>query len=75
MAQAKASKPNVLQRFAKYLKDVRSEVRRVVWPGRPEIVNSSLVVLVMLLLMTTFVALVDEAAFQTIINFLARIGR
>jgi preprotein translocase subunit SecE len=75
MAQAKAGKPSIVQRLTKYLKDVRSEVRRVVWPTRPEVVNSSLVVVVMLILMTAFVALIDEGAFQVIINVLGRIGR
>ncbi len=76
MAQAKAAaKPNVFQRLTKYFKDVRSEVRRVVWPTRQDVTNSSLVVVVMLIMMTAFVALIDEAAFQAIINFIGRIGR
>jgi preprotein translocase subunit SecE len=75
MAQAKAAGPGVFQRLGKYFRDVRSELRRVVWPTRQDVVNSSLVVVVMLVLMTTFVSLIDEAAFQVIINFLGRIGR
>jgi preprotein translocase subunit SecE len=77
MAQAKAgtNKPNVLQRITKYFRDVRSELRRVVWPNRAEVVNSSLVVIVTLLVMTTFVAIVDYAASLVIIQYLAKIGR
>ena len=78
MAQAKAAsakQPNVLQRFMKYLKDVRSELGRVVWPQQQDVVNSSLVVLVMLLIMTAFVSIVDLGASQIIIEWLAKIGR
>jgi preprotein translocase subunit SecE len=62
MAQAKAAKtsaanPNVFARLGKYFKDVRAELRRVVWPTRPEVVNSSLVVVVMLVIMTVFVSI------------------
>ena len=76
MAQAKSSgkQPNVFQRLAKYLKDVRSEIKRVVWPTRSEVVNSSLVVLVMLTLMTVFVSIVDGIAYALIINVLGKIG-
>ena len=76
MAQAKSSgkQPNVFQRLAKYFKDVRAEIRRVVWPTRPEILNSSLVVLVMLTLMTIFVSIVDGIAYALIINVLGKIG-
>ena len=76
MAQAKSSgkQPNVFQRLTKYFKDVRSEVRRVVWPTREEIINSSLVVLVMLILMTGFVSIVDGVAYALIINVLGKIG-
>jgi preprotein translocase subunit SecE len=77
MAQAKASgkQPNVLERLTKYFKDVRSEVRRVVWPTRDDVANSSLVVIVMLVIMTGFVSLVDSAAYGIIINVFGKIGR
>jgi preprotein translocase subunit SecE len=76
MAQAKSSgkQPNVFQRLAKYFKDVRSELRRVVWPTRSDVVNSSLVVLVMLALMTIFVSIVDGIAYALIVNVLGKIG-
>ncbi len=74
-AKASASKPNVFQRLGKYFKDVRAEVKRVVWPTRDDVLNSSLVVVVMLIIMTAFVAIVDFATNAVIIDFLAKIGR
>jgi preprotein translocase subunit SecE len=74
MAQAKAAKPNLFQRLMKYFKDVRAELRRVVWPTRNEVVNSSLVVIVMLVIMTAFVAVMDLITNAVIIDFVAKIG-
>ena len=76
MAQTKSSgkQPNAFERLVKYFKDVRSEIDRVVWPTRDDIINSSLVVLVMLILMTGFVSIVDAVAYGLIINVLGKIG-
>ncbi len=77
MAQAskKTAKPNVVSRFTKYLKEVRAELRRVVWPNRPEVVNSSVVVLTTLIIFTAFVSAIDYLASLGIIQWLAKIGR
>ena len=76
MAQAKPTgQLNVFQRLMKYFRDVRSEMRRVVWPTRNEVTNSSMVVLVMLAIMTIFVGVLDYAASGIILNWLAKIGR
>jgi preprotein translocase subunit SecE len=77
MAQAskKTAKPNPLQRFLKYLREVRAELKRVVWPTRPEVVNSSVVVITTLIIFTAFVSLVDFIASTAILDWLAKIGR
>lgn len=54
------TKPNIFARFAQYLRDVRSEMRRVVWPGGTEVRNSSLVVLVTLSFFVAFTLVVDN---------------
>lgn len=58
---SKPSKPNVFKRLGQYFKDVRSEMRRVVWPNRTEIYNSSVVVIVTLVVFGIGVALLDTA--------------
>jgi preprotein translocase subunit SecE len=76
MAQAKTAKqPNVIQRLRKYFKDVWSELHRVVWPGRQDVLNSSVVVIVTLILMTLFVTVFDNLASYVIIDVLGKIGR
>ena len=51
-----------------YFSEVRGEMKKVAWPPRPEILNSSLIVLVGLVVMTALIWVFDWAAVQ-IVNF------
>ena len=68
------AKPNVFARVSSYFQDVRSEMKRVVWPGRTEVINSSVVVIVTLIFFTTFIALTDAVVYQ-VLGLLGKIGR
>ncbi len=68
-----ASKPNVFQRLSKYLSDVRAELKRVVWPQRPEIINSSVVVIITLIFFTVFTFVLDQIIL-VLVNAIAKIG-
>ncbi len=70
---AKAGKPNIFARIGRYLADVRSEMTRVVWPTRPEVVSASGVVLMTLAIFVILILIFDQVAFQ-IIGLLGRIG-
>jgi preprotein translocase subunit SecE len=48
-------------RIVKYIKDVRGEVRKVTWPSRAEVMRLSAIVIVVLVVMSAFMALVDYA--------------
>ena len=75
MAQAaKAAKPNFFQRLTRYFNDVKAEMKRVVWPNRPEIVNMSMVVIVTLIIMVAYVGSLDFVS-QNVIQLLAKMGR
>jgi len=53
----------------KYLKTVRSEVKRISWPSRQELKTSTIVVIVTLVLVTGYLYIVDvllAAIFQKI---------
>lgn len=63
---AKPSKPSVFARLGQYFRDVRSEMKRVVWPNRPEVFNSSVVVVVTLLFFV-FISLVIDGAVQYVL--------
>jgi preprotein translocase subunit SecE len=68
-----ASKPNVFSRMSKYFGDVRAEMRRVVWPTRPDVINSSVVVIVTLIFFTVFTFVVDQVVIF-VISSIAKIG-
>jgi preprotein translocase subunit SecE len=42
-----------------FLREVRGELRKVVWPTRTEVINYSIIVLVTLAILTAFVATQD----------------
>lgn len=42
-----------------YLGEVRTELKKVAWPTRNEVINSSLVVIVTLVLVTVLIAVLD----------------
>ncbi len=77
MAQSNkgAAKPNILARLGKYLKDVRTELRRVIWPSRKEVVNSSVIVVLTLLFFMAFTFIIDGISSYLFIDVLANIGR
>lgn len=48
-------------RITKYLKEVRAEIRKVTWPSRQEVLRLSAIVLIVLVVMSSFMAIVDFA--------------
>lgn len=48
-------------RTAKYFRDVKSEMKKVVWPSKTQIINNSIVVLVVMLISSVVVLGLDTA--------------
>jgi preprotein translocase subunit SecE len=44
-----------------FLREVRAELRKVAWPTRPEVINSTLIVLVAVVIMTSLIFFMDLA--------------
>ena len=40
-----AKKPNIFQRWARSFKDMRGEMKKVVWPTKKQVINYTLIVL------------------------------
>ncbi len=70
---AKPDKPGFFARIGQYFRDVRSEMKRVVWPQRPEVINSSVVVVVTLLFFTALTFVVDAIVVEAL-KLLTQIG-
>ena len=49
------ARPTVRQ----YIREVRAELRKVAWPSRDEVINYSIVVLITLIVLTTFIGVLD----------------
>ncbi|NTW28407.1 MAG: preprotein translocase subunit SecE [Coriobacteriia bacterium] len=69
----KSGKPNVFARLVSYVRDVRSEMKRVVWPSRSEVLNSSVVVITTLLFFIVFIAATDFVVVKAL-GLLSKIG-
>ena len=52
-----------------YLGEVRSEMRKVAWPTKKEVINSTIIVLIAVVVMTTLIFLFDYA-FSKFVLFL-----
>lgn len=63
------AKAGIFARLRSYLHDVRLELKRVVWPSRPEILNSSVVVIITLVFFIAFIYLVDTAIVPVLLAF------
>lgn len=69
----KKAKRNIIKRISGYFGDVIGELKRVVWPTRPEVMNLSMVVIVTLLFFVAFTFVVDQASVH-IVSLIARLG-
>jgi len=55
-----------------FIKEVRSEMKKVAWPSRDEVINYSLIVLAVVVLLTAFVAGLDYAFGEGILALFGR---
>lgn len=51
---------SVMDQFREFVKDVRVEAGKVSWPTREELRDSTIVVIVTVLLVAAFIGLVDQ---------------
>ncbi len=78
-AQQKQEKKKVEKAPAKksrfqFLKDVRSELKRVTWPSRQDVMRWSLVVVAALVFFGVFVAVLDNIVITPILVFVSGLG-
>jgi preprotein translocase subunit SecE len=71
--KAGGERPGVIRAITDYVRDVRVEMSKVSWPTRRELRDSTMVVIVMVVLVSIFIGIVDRAltiAFETLIRML-----
>jgi len=57
--QKKAEKVSWWKRTTQFLKDVRIELKKVIWPSKDEVTNYTAVVLVTVAVVSTFLLVID----------------
>ena len=62
----KKSKPGVFARIGKWLKDMKSELKKVQWPTRKQTVNNTLIVILCVVIVGIFIWIFDALASQII---------
>ncbi|MGB9607951.1 MAG: preprotein translocase subunit SecE [bacterium] len=62
MASVKQSrkKPGLIRRLSNFFREVRAELKKVIWPSREEVAKYTAVVLFMIAVLGAFIALVDQ---------------
>ncbi|TYQ17649.1 UNVERIFIED_CONTAM: preprotein translocase subunit SecE [Acetivibrio alkalicellulosi] len=54
-----AKAPAGKARFAKFFKDIRSELKKVIWPTKNQLINNTITVLILCLLVGSFIWILD----------------
>jgi preprotein translocase subunit SecE len=67
------SKPALWNKITKFLREVRSEMRKVSWPNRKELITYTIVVLVTVVIVAVFTGVVDVIV-TAALNLLSRLG-
>jgi len=77
-AVAKKRKVKGSNRFARWFREMRSELKKVVWPTPKQIVNNTFVALTVMACAAILIWALDEIAsriFMTIITYIPRLGQ
>ncbi len=56
MAEANAKKQN---KIVKFVKEVKSEMKKVVWPSKKQVVNNTLIVIAAVVIVGVIIAVLD----------------
>ena len=67
--KASSKKPGVFRRLRNYLGDVRSEMRRVVWPSKAELKSYSVAIIAMLIVFGVIIWLVDSGIVAALVGY------
>lgn len=59
------------ERFTTFVKDVRAESKKVTWPTREELYESTMVVIVTVAIISAFIFVVDQGM-QTLVRLVLR---
>lgn len=70
MAKQQTENAGFLQRAQNYIKGVQSELRKVTWPSKKELINYTLIVIVLTLILALIIGLSDVLLNQIFFDWL-----
>lgn len=59
VAESKGAKRTILKRLVHTLRDYKSEIKKIVWPGSKDVLKNTVIVLIMCLIIGAFIWLLD----------------
>ena len=59
---AAQKKPGFIDRVKRFFKDIKGEIKKVVWPGKSQIINNTIIVVVVVIIAAIFVGCFDFVA-------------
>ena len=65
-----SKKPGVFKRFFSFCKEVKSEIKKVVWPTMKQLRNNAVIVVIVVVIIAAFIALFDTL-FKSLVGFVA----
>ena len=68
-AEKAEKKPGLFRRLGNYLSEVRSEMRRVVWPSKEELKSYSVAIVAMLIVFGIVIWLVDTGVVAALVGY------
>ena len=71
----KQKKPGIFARIGKWLKEMKSELKKVQWPTRKQTINNTLIVIVCCIVVGVFIGLFDLLAGSVISALLDLFGK
>lgn len=69
----KEKKPNIFKRMGKYFKSLRSEMKKVYWPTKKQLISSTVSVVVFCIIIGVIIALLDMLVGKLIISELLKL--
>ena len=70
----KQSKPGIFQRVGKWLKEMKSELKKVQWPSRKQTINNTLIVIACVIVVGIFIWIFDFIATGAIQGLISLAG-
>lgn len=71
---AKVKKPSLFARMGKWFRELKSEIRKIVWPTRQQTINNTAVVIAAIFIIGVFIWVLDAVLNLGVTNFISHLA-